>query len=144
MREITLGIIKPDAVAAGTAGKILDRILQEGFILRAMKLIQLTPQQAAEFYIVHKDRPFYGELVRFMSEGPCIVMALEKENAIEAWRQLMGATDPAAAAPMTLRALYGESIQRNAVHGSDSSENAQRELHFFFSTMELVSEPIHV
>ncbi|MGQ9862898.1 MAG: nucleoside-diphosphate kinase [Bacteroidia bacterium] len=144
MREITLGIIKPDAVAAGRAGKILDRIFQEGFAVRAMKLVQLTPQQAAEFYKVHRERPFYNELVRFMSEGPCIVMALERENAIQAWRQLMGATDPAVAAPMTLRALYAESIERNAVHGSDSPENAQRELYFFFSDMELLPEPIHV
>lgn len=130
--ERTLGIIKPDAVKAKYSGKIIDRIEHEGFSIVGMKKLHLTKQQAESFYDVHAGKPFFDELVSFMTSGPVIVMALEKTNAIQAWRDLMGATNPAAAAENTLRKLYGASIGENATHGSDAPETARREVAFFF------------
>ncbi|GIU81381.1 MAG: nucleoside-diphosphate kinase [Acidobacteria bacterium] len=136
--NLTLGIIKPDAVSKGLTGKILDRILSEGFQIRAMKLVHLTKKQAEGFYAVHKDKGFFEELTNFMSSAPCVVMVLEKENAVEEWRKLMGATNPAEAAEGTLRKQFGSSIGENAVHGSDSKENAEIEIAYFFNKLELV------
>ncbi|MGI8787632.1 MAG: nucleoside-diphosphate kinase [Pyrinomonadaceae bacterium] len=138
MSNLTFGIIKPDAVAKGYSGKIIDRILTNGFKIRGMKLIHQTKKEAEGFYAVHAERPFYGELTEFMSSGPCVVMALEKENAVKAWRDLMGATNPAEAAEGTLRKDFAASIGENAVHGSDSDENAAIEISYFFSKLELV------
>ncbi|MCS6895482.1 MAG: nucleoside-diphosphate kinase [Bacteroidia bacterium] len=136
--EQTLGLIKPDAIAAGHAGKIIDHILKAGFQIRGLKMIHLSRTQAEAFYAVHRERPFFADLVEFMTSGPVIAFVLQKENAVTAYRELMGATDPAKAAPNTLRALYGQNIERNAVHGSDSVENAQREISFFFTQAELI------
>lgn len=136
--NITFGIIKPDGVRNGKAGAIIQKVLDSGFKLRAMKLIHLTQREAEGFYAVHKERPFFGELTSFMSSAPCIVMALEKENAVKVWRDLMGATDPAKADEGTLRKEFATSIGENAVHGSDSEENAQIELAYFFSKLEFV------
>jgi nucleoside-diphosphate kinase len=134
--EKTFAIIKPDAVAAGNSGKIIDRIEQEGFKIIAMKKIKLTKEQAEGFYAVHKEKPFFNDLTDFMSSGPCIVMALEKENAIKDWRNLMGATNPVDAEEGTLRKLYGKNIDNNATHGSDAPETAAIELKYFFSDLE--------
>jgi nucleoside-diphosphate kinase len=136
--NLTFGIIKPDAVRGGKTGAILQRILDAGFRVRAMKLIHLTKPAAEGFYAVHRERPFFGELTSFMSSGPCVVLALEKESAVRAWRDLMGATDPAKADEGTLRKEFANSIGENAVHGSDSEENAQIELAYFFSRLEFV------
>src|ERR1044071_6606736 len=136
--NLTFGIIKPDAVRGGKTGAILQRVLDAGFKLRAMKLIHLTTPEAEGFYDVHRERPFFGELTKFMSSGPCVVMALEKEGAVKAWRDLMGATDPAKADVGTLRKEFGGSLGENAVHGSDSEENAALEIAYFFSRLELV------
>ena len=136
--SLTFGIIKPDAVRSGKTGAILQRTLDAGFRLRAMKLIHLTRQEAEGFYAVHRERPFFGELTQFMSSGPCVVLALEKEGAVKAWRDLMGATDPAKADEGTLRKEFAASIGENAVHGSDSEENAAVELAYFFSRLEFV------
>jgi nucleoside-diphosphate kinase len=138
MSNRTFGIIKPDAVAKGHTGKIIDRIIGAGFKIRGMKLIHQTLEQAEGFYAVHKERPFFGELTGFMSSGPCVVVALEKENAVPAWRDLMGATNPAEAAEGTLRKDFAGSIGENAVHGSDSDENAAIEIAYFFTDRELV------
>jgi nucleoside-diphosphate kinase len=138
MSNLTFGIIKPDAVRAGNQGKIIDRILAAGFKIRGMKLIHQSIGQAEGFYAVHKERPFFGELTEFMSSGPCVVLALEKENAVKAWRDLMGATNPAEASEGTLRKEFASSIGENAVHGSDSEENAAIEIAYFFSKLELV------
>jgi nucleoside-diphosphate kinase len=138
MSTLTFGIIKPDAVAAGNAGKIIDRVLQAGFGIRGMKLIHQTKKQAEGFYAVHAGKGFYEELTEFMSSGPCVVMALEKENAVKSWRDLMGATNPAEADEGTLRKDFAKSIGENAVHGSDSDENAAIEISYFFSKLELV------
>jgi len=137
MTNLTFGIIKPDAVRAGNAGKIIDRILAGGFNIRGMKLIHQTRGQAEGFYEVHRGKGFYDELTEFMSSGPCVVLALENENAVPAWRELMGATNPAEAAPGTLRKEFATSIGENAVHGSDSDENAAIEISYFFSKLEL-------
>lgn len=134
----TLAIIKPDAVASGKAGKIIAHLEEAGFTIKAMKLMRMTVEQARAFYAVHKERPFYDELVEFMTSGPVIPMVLEKENAVSAYRETIGATDPAEAAEGTIRKLYAESKGRNAVHGSDSDENAAIEAAFFFSTAELI------
>ncbi|MEM9933218.1 MAG: nucleoside-diphosphate kinase [Bacteroidota bacterium] len=134
---ITLTIIKPDAVAAGHAGKIIDHILSAGFSIKAMKMVQLDSRTAGGFYAVHKERPFYNDLVSFMSSGPCVPMVLEKENAVTDFRTLIGATNPKEAAEGTIRALYAESIEANAIHGSDSDENAQIESAYFFSKLEI-------
>jgi len=138
MSNLTFGIIKPDAVSAGHTGLIVQRILDSGFKIRGLKLIHMTRQQAEGFYAVHRERPFFPGLVEFMSSGPCVVMALEKEGAVKAWRDLMGATDPAKADPGTLRKDFGGSVGENAVHGSDSDENAAIEIAYFFSRLEIV------
>jgi len=138
MNNLTFGIIKPDAVRAGNQGKIIDRILQGGFKIRGMKLIHQTKKQAEGFYEVHRGKGFYEELTTFMSSGPCVVLALEKDGAVKAWRDLMGATNPAEAADGTLRKEFASSIGENAVHGSDSDENAAIEISYFFSKLELV------
>ncbi|HEX9959833.1 MAG TPA: nucleoside-diphosphate kinase [Pyrinomonadaceae bacterium] len=138
MSNLTFGIIKPDAVRAGRQGAILQKILDAGFKIRGMKLIHQSRKQAEGFYAVHAERPFFGELTEFMSSGPCVVLALEKENAVKAWRDLMGATNPAEAAEGTLRREFAASIGENAVHGSDSDENAAIEIAYFFSKLELV------
>src|SRR5882757_10381666 len=136
--NLTFAIIKPDAVRAGYTGKIIDRIIAGGFRVRAMKMIQQSRKQAEGFYEVHRGKPFYEGLTEFMSSAPCVVMALEKEGAVKAWRDLMGATDPAKADDGTLRKDYGGSLGENAVHGSDSDENAAIEIAYFFSHLELV------
>jgi len=136
--EQTLSIIKPDAVKKGVIGKIIDRFESNGLRIAAMKKLQLTKEMAAEFYAVHKERPFFGELVEFMTSGPVVVMVLEGENAVAKNRELMGATNPKEAAPGTIRADFAESIDANAVHGSDSLENAKKEIAFFFSQIEIL------
>jgi nucleoside-diphosphate kinase len=138
MSTVTFGIIKPDAVRVGKQGTIIQRILDNGFNIRGMKLIHQTKKQAEGFYAVHAGKGFYEELTEFMSSGPCVVLALEKENAVRAWRDLMGATNPAEAAEGTLRKEFATSIGENAVHGSDSDENAAIEISYFFSKLELV------
>ena len=137
--ETTLAIVKPDAVAAGNAGKILAHLEREGFTLRALRLVRLTRAQAEGFYAVHRERPFFKDLVEFMTSGPCLPVALERENAQAQLREVMGATDVANAAPGTIRNLYGTSIERNAIHGSDSPENAVKELAFFFSEADRIA-----
>ena len=136
--EQTFAIIKPDAFAAGHAGKILARIYAEGFKVVGLKKLYLSKVEAEGFYYVHKERPFFGELTDFMSSGPCIVMALEAEGAIARWRELMGATNPAEAAEGTLRKEFGASIGENATHGSDAPETAAFELGYFFNGLELL------
>jgi nucleoside-diphosphate kinase len=138
MSNLTFGIIKPDAVKKGHQGKIIDRILGDGFKIRGMKLIHQSKKQAEGFYAVHRGKGFFEELTEFMSSAPCVVLALEKENAVKAWRDLMGATNPAEAAEGTLRKEFAGSIGENAVHGSDSDENAAIEIGYFFSQLELV------
>jgi nucleoside-diphosphate kinase len=130
--NITLGIVKPDAVETGKSGLIIAHLQKEGFVLRAARLARLTTAQAGAFYEVHKGRPFYDDLVAFMTSGPCLPMALERADAVAHFRKVIGATDPAEAAAGTIRKLYAESKGRNAVHGSDSDENAAREVGFFF------------
>jgi nucleoside-diphosphate kinase len=136
---LTLGIVKPDAVAAGKTGAIIAHLLQAGFILRAARLVRLTRPEAAAFYAVHLGRPFYSELVEFMTSGPCLPMALERQDAVAQMRNVIGATDPAEAAPGTIRKLFAESKGRNAIHASDSPENAAREVAFFFTEAELAA-----
>ena len=138
MSNLTFGIIKPDAVGKKVHGTIIQRILDNGFNIRAMKLIHQTKEQAEGFYEVHKGKPFYEELTEFMSSGPCVVLCLEKENAVPEWRTLMGATNPSEADEGTLRREFASSIGENAVHGSDSDENAVIEISYFFSKLELV------
>ena len=132
MIERTFAMIKPDAIAAKNTGKIIDMIEKNGFTILAMRKTQLDKQTAQTFYAVHKERPFFGELVSFVTSGPVIVMALEKDNAVKAWRDLMGATDPQKAEAGTIRKLFGTSIGTNATHGSDAPETAQEELKLFF------------
>ena len=136
MSNRTFTMIKPDAMKNGHGGAILDRISKEGFRIVAMKMTKLSAEKAGEFYAIHKERPFYGELVEFMSSGAIIAAILEKENAVAAFRELIGATNPAQAAEGTIRKLYAASVGENAVHGSDSDENAQIEGNFFFSGLE--------
>lgn len=138
MENLTFAIIKPDAVGAGHTGKIIDRIIAGGFKIRAMKMIHMTIAEAEGFYEVHRGKPFYAGLTEFMSSAPCVVMALEKAGAVRAWRDLMGATDPAKADAGTIRKEFGGSVGENATHGSDSDENAAIEIAYFFSKMELV------
>jgi nucleoside-diphosphate kinase len=133
----TFSIIKPDAVASGKAGKILSLLEDNGFRIVAIKMVKLSQPQAEGFYAVHRERPFFGSLVKFMTEGPVIVMALEREDAVTKLREVMGATNPANAAEGTVRKLYAESIERNAMHGSDAPETAEQELKYFFTTQEL-------
>jgi nucleoside-diphosphate kinase len=135
--ERTFAIVKPDAVKKGYTGRILARIEQEGFTIRAMRLTQLSKTEAEGFYAVHRERPFFGALTDFMSSGPCVVLALEAPDAIKKWRALMGATDPAKAEAGTLRKEFGASIDNNATHGSDAPETAAFELGYFFRGMEL-------
>jgi nucleoside-diphosphate kinase len=135
--ERTLTIIKPDAIAKNVAGQIIARFEQNGLKVLAARLIHLTPPQAGGFYIVHKDRPFYGSLCAFMTQGPCMPIVLEGESAIARLRDLMGATDPAKAAPGTIRKDFASSIEANAVHGSDSPESAAFEIPYFFGAMEI-------
>ncbi|KAF0198505.1 MAG: nucleoside-diphosphate kinase [Bacteroidetes bacterium] len=134
--NITFTMIKPEAYQNGHAGKILDMILSKGFRLSAIKILNLTSKQAGKFYEVHRERPFYGELVGFMSSGTILAAILEKENAVEEYRKLIGSTNPANADEGTIRKAFGQSIQMNAVHGSDSDENAAIEASFFFSELE--------
>src|SRR5215213_2124575 len=134
----TLAIIKPDAFGAGKAGKILAHLEAGGFRVVTAKVLRLSQSEAEEFYAVHRERPFYGSLVSFMTSGTCMPIVLEKDNAVQAYRQAIGATDPKEAADGTVRKLFAESKERNAVHGSDSDENADREIHFFFSETELL------
>jgi nucleoside-diphosphate kinase len=136
--NLTFAIIKPDAVRAGHIGNIIQRITDAGFKLRAMKALHLTLKEAEGFYAVHRERPFFAGLTEFMSSDPCVVMVLEKENAVKAWRDLMGATDPAKADEGTIRKEFGGSVGENATHGSDSDENAAIEIAYFFSQLELV------
>jgi nucleoside-diphosphate kinase len=137
--QTTLAILKPDSVAAGNAGNILALLEKEGFTIRGLKVLHLTTAQAQAFYEVHKERPFYGSLVEFMTGGPVIPVALERADAVVHLRKVMGATDVAKAEEGTVRKLYGTSIEQNAIHGSDSPENAASELAFFFSRAELLS-----
>lgn len=136
--ERTFIILKPDALESKNAGNILARIEAEGFRILGLKLIQMSADDASRFYAVHKERPFYGDLCKYMSSGPVIVAVLEAAGAVQKWRDLIGATDPAQAAPNTIRKLYAKSKEANAVHGSDSVENAKIEIAFFFSERELV------
>lgn len=134
--DFTFSIIKPNSVRTGKTGPILAMINEAGFTISAMKMIWLTRQQAEAFYEIHKDRPFYRDLVEFMISGPVVVMILRHENAVDEFRRIIGATDPDKAAPGTIRNIFGVSVQMNAVHGSDSNENAAREACFFFSETE--------
>ena len=136
MSNRTFTMIKPDAMKNGHAGAILDRFIKEGFRVVSLKMTKLSSEKAGEFYAIHKERPFYGELVQFMSSGAIIAAILEKDNAVTAFRELIGATNPAQAADGTIRKLYATSVGENAVHGSDSDENAKIEGDFFFSGLE--------
>ena len=138
MNNLTFAIIKPDAVRAGNAGKIIDRIITGGFRIRGLKMIHQTRAQAEGFYEVHRGKPFFEGLTEFMSSAPCIVMVLEKAGAVKAWRDLMGATDPAKADAGTIRKEFGASVGENATHGSDSDENAAIEIAYFFNRLEIV------
>jgi nucleoside-diphosphate kinase len=134
---LTLGIIKPDAIATGKTGAILAHLQQAGFVPRAARMVRLTRAEAGAFYAVHKGRPFYEELVEFMTSGPCLPLVLERQDAVNHLRTVIGATDPAEAAPGTIRKLFAESKGKNAIHASDSAENAAREVGFFFAEGEL-------
>lgn len=134
----TLAIVKPDAVASGKAGKVLAHLEQSGFRIRALRMMHFTQKQAEEFYAVHKERPFYGSLVKFMTSGPAIPVVLEASGAVAKLREVIGATDPAEAAEGTVRKLFAESKERNAIHASDSDENATREIAFFFATSDVL------
>lgn len=138
MSERTLAIIKPDAVKNRVEGQIIERILASGFRIAALRMVQLTREKAEGFYAVHRQRPFFKDLTAFMSEGPVIVMVLEAENAIQRWRDLMGATNPAQAAEGTIRRAFGAGIERNATHGSDAPDTAAFEIAYFFSEMEML------
>jgi len=136
--NLTFGIIKPDAVRAGNTGHIIQRIIDNGFRICAVKMLHMSMKEAEGFYAVHRERPFFAGLTEFMSSAPCVVMALEKPGAVKSWRDLMGATDPAKADPGTIRKEFGSSVGENATHGSDSDENAAIEIAYFFSKLELV------
>ena len=138
MSNKTLAIIKPDAVGNGFTGKIIDRIIEAGFKVQAARLIHLSREKAEGFYAVHKERPFYNDLVDFMTSGPCMPMALEKEDAVSSFRSLIGATNPADAEAGTIRKDFAENIQNNAVHGSDSDKNAQKEIAYFYTSNEIL------
>lgn len=137
--ERTFAIIKPDAVSSKFTGPIIQRIEEAGFVIRAMRMVRLSRQEAEGFYAVHRERPFFGSLADFMSSGPVVVLALEADDAIAKWRALMGATDPAKAAEGTLRKQFGASIERNATHGSDAPETAAFELGYFFRGLDLLA-----
>ena len=134
MIEKTLAIIKPDAVKKRVAGKIIQRIEEEGFEIKALKMLNLSKEEAQGFYVVHKEKPFYDSLTDFMSSGPIFVMILEKEKAITSWRNVMGATNPAMAEPGSIRRGFGFSVERNATHGSDAPETAEWEINYFFKS----------
>ncbi|MFA7419852.1 MAG: nucleoside-diphosphate kinase [Melioribacteraceae bacterium] len=138
MSNKTLAILKPDCVRKNLIGKVIAQIQEAGFKVSAMKMVHLTEDSAKGFYEVHKERPFFNDLIEYMTSGPCVPIALEKENAVEDYRKLIGATDPTKAAEGTIRKLYAESIQENIVHGSDSDENAAKEISHFFSRKELL------
>ena len=140
MGNKTFAIIKPDAVKNEFTGKIYDRIQKAGFNILAAKLLKMTSEEAGGFYNVHKDKPFFNELIDFMTSGPCMVLALEKENAVLAWRETIGATNPEDALENTIRKDFATSVQENAVHGSDSDENAEKEIAFFFADSELLGK----
>ena len=137
MGNKTFAIIKPDAVKAGNTGKIYDRIIQAGFHIMSAKLLKLTEEKARGFYAVHEERPFFGDLIEFMTSGPCMVLALQKDNAVSSWRETIGATNPKDAKDHTIRKDFASNVQENAVHGSDSNENAQIEAAFHFSSREM-------
>jgi len=134
----TLAIIKPDAYRRQLIGTVLDFILKKGFTIKALKMVNLTIEEAQRFYAIHNGRPFFDGLIEFMTSGPCFPMVLEKENAVQAFRKIIGTTDPAMAVEGSLRRLYAENAQKNIVHGSDSEENAQKEIAFFFPLMEIM------
>ena len=139
MKDKTFAIIKPDAVKNGYTGKIYDRILKSDFSIIGAKLLQMTKDQADGFYEVHKYRAFFSDLIGFMTSGPCMVLALEKKDAVQSWRDTIGSTNPKEAAENTIRKDFATNVQENAVHGSDSNENAQKEIAFFFTDSELLS-----
>ena len=139
MYNQTFAIIKPDAFKNGYSGKIIDRIINSDFKILGLKLIRMTKSQAEGFYEIHRDKPFFSELTEFMSSGKCVVIALKKEDAVNEWRELIGATDPAEADEGTIRKDYASSLGENAVHGADSNENAAREIGFFFSDTEIIA-----
>ena len=138
MGNKTFAIIKPDAVKAGNTGKIYDRIIQAEFHIMSAKLLKLTEEQARGFYAVHEERPFFSDLIKFMTSGPCMVLALQKDNAVSSWRETIGATNPEDAEDHTIRKDFASNVQENAVHGSDSDENAEKEIAFFFADGELL------
>ena len=138
MMQKTFTILKPDTVTAGNAGKVISEIENAGFRIRTMKMLHLTETQAQGFYYVHKERPFFGNLVKFMTEGPIVAMVLEADNAIEKLRKVMGATDPGKAEAGTIRKQYGSNIERNAIHGSDGPDTAAFEISYFFNQLEIV------
>ena len=138
MTNRTFAIIKPDAVKNNSTGKIYNHILISGFTILSAKLLRMSLEQAQQFYLIHKERPFYNELTEFMSSGRCMVIALEKEDAVDDWRKTIGATNPDEADEGTIRKIYATSLGENAVHGSDSDENAQKEISFFFIDSELI------
>jgi nucleoside-diphosphate kinase len=142
LNDKTLAIIKPDVVKDNKVGEIIAMITQAGFKIKAMKMVRLTKTSAEGFYEIHRERSFFGELIEYMTSGPCVPIALEKENAVEDYRKLIGATDPAKAAEGTVRKLYARNIQFNAVHGSDSNENAEKEIAHFFSRKELLENRV--
>ena len=139
MNNRTFAIIKPDAVKNGQSGQIIDRVINSNFKILGLKLIRMTKPQAESFYEIHSEKPFYAELTEFMSSGKCIVMALQKEDAVNEWRKLIGATNPAEAEDGTIRKDFASSLGENAVHGADSNENASHEIGFFFSETEIIS-----
>ncbi len=139
MKNLTFAIIKPDAIKNNYTGKIYDHILNSNFEILGSKLIKMTKKQAEGFYDIHRDKPFFEELTNFMSSGKCMVLALKKENAIQEWRDTIGATNPVEAKEGTIRKLYATSLGENAVHGSDSDDNAKKEIAFFFSDAELIN-----
>ena len=139
MKDKTFAIIKPDAVKNGYTGKIYDRILKSDFSIIGAKLLQMTQDQAKGFYEVHKHKSFFSDLIGFMTSGPCMVLTLEKKDAIQSWRDTIGSTNPKEAAENTIRKDFATNVQENAVHGSDSNENAQKEIAFFFTDSELLS-----
>ena len=139
MGNQTFAIIKPDAVLKGYTGKIYDRIIQAGFNILSAKLLKLDNEQAEGFYMVHKKRPFFNDLINFMTSGPCMVLVLSKPNAVQAWRKTIGSTNPDEAEENTIRKDFASNVQENAVHGSDSDENAEKEIAFFFTDSELLS-----
>ena len=139
MEDRTFAIIKPDAIRDGHTGKIYDRILKSKFSIKGAKLLKMTKEQAEGFYAIHKEKSFFNDLIEFMTSGPCMVLALEKENAVDSWRDTIGSTNPENAEKGTIRKDFASNVQENAVHGSDSNENAQKEIAFFFTDSELLS-----